>query len=62
MSICPSAVKGVNIPGLLNEIIDKEVYKNDYVEITTYFQNHPVKYENAIEALGEIAGSGMFDE
>ena len=44
MSICPSAVKGVNIPGLLNEIIDKEVYKN------------------AIEALGEIAGSGMFDE
>lgn len=62
MGICPSAMKGVNIPGLLNEIIEKEVYKRDYVEITTYFQNHPVEYENAIGALREIAESRMFDE
>lgn len=62
MSICPSAVSGMDIPKLLNEIIDKEVYKSDYAEITTYFQNHPVKYEKAITAVKEIADSGMFVE
>ena len=60
MSICPSAVQGVNIPDLLNEIIEKEVYKEDYFDITTYFQNHPVIYESAIEAVKTIAESGMF--
>lgn len=61
MSICPSAVEGVDIPRLLREIIEKEVYKEDYFEITTYFQNHPVSYENAIEAVRIIAESGMFE-
>lgn len=60
MSICPSAVQGVDIPQLLKEIIDKEVYKADYAEITTYFQKHPVEYERAIEAVRELADSGMF--
>lgn len=62
MNICPSAVQGVDIPSLLKEIIDKEVYKADYTEITTYFQKHPVTYENAIEAVKELAESGMFEE
>lgn len=61
MSMCPSAVQGVDIPKLLDEIIEKEVYREDYYDITTYFQNHPVSYENAIEALRIIAESGMFE-
>ena len=61
MSICPSAIKGVDVPKLLREIIEKEVYKEDYFEITTYFQNHPVSYESAIEAIRTIAESGMFE-
>lgn len=61
MSICPSAVEGVSIPELLTEIIGKEVYKADYHEITTYFQNHPVDYDEAISALKDIANSGMFE-
>ena len=62
MSVCPSAVAGVDVPALLYEIIDKEVFKEDYANITTYFQNHPLEYENVIRALKEIAGNGMFEE
>lgn len=62
MSICLSAAEGVDIPKLLKEIIVKEVYKEDYASITTYFQNNPVSYEKAIEAVSTIAESGMFVE
>ena len=61
MSVCPAAVRGVDVPKLLREIIEKEVYKEDYSEITTYFQNHPVSYESAIEAIRAVADSGMFE-
>lgn len=61
MSVCPSAAPGVDVPKLLREIIEKEVYKEDYSEITTYFQNHPVSYESAIEAVRTVAESGMFE-
>ncbi len=60
MSVCPSAKEGVNISELLNEIIEKEVFKNDYLEITTYFQNHQVSYETAIDTLRKIAESDVF--
>ena len=60
MDICPSAKKDVHIPVLLKEILEKEVYKTDYKEITTYFQNHPVDYDTAIMAIKEIAESEMF--
>ena len=61
MSICPSAAEGVNIPALLKEIIDNEVYKEDYQDITTYFQNHSLDYTEAISALKTIAAGGMFE-
>jgi hypothetical protein len=62
MSICPSAAPGVNIPELLKEILDKEVYKSDYHEITTYFQKYPVSYEEAISAIREIISGKMFED
>lgn len=61
MHICPSAVSGVDIPELLNEIVENGVYRKDYADITTYFQNHPVSYEQAAEAIRTVAGSGMFE-
>lgn len=61
MSICPSAVEGVDIPKMLQEIIEKNVYKEDYSSITTYFQRQPVSYDDAIEAIRTIAISGMFE-
>lgn len=61
MDICPSAVDGVNIPKLLKEIVNKDVYRADYMEITTYFQNQPVEYEKVMEIIKEIAENGMFE-
>lgn len=60
MNICPSAQSNISIPDLLNEIIDKEFFKNDYSEITTYFQNNPISYEDAIVTLKNIAESELF--
>lgn len=62
MSICPSAAEGVDVPTLLQEIIDKEVYKEDYASITTYFQRQPLSYEDAMGAVKIIADSGIFNE
>ena len=60
MSICPSATAGKNIPHLLNTILQEEVYKEDYATITSYFQQKPIPYEEAISALQSIASSDMF--
>lgn len=62
MSICPSAAEGISISDLLDEIIEKEVYKKDYIEITSYFQNHPVPYNEIIEALKTISNTKIFEE
>ena len=60
MSICPSAKPGVDIPALLREIIEKGVYRDDYRQITSYFQNKPLEYEEAIRAVKSIAEGGLF--
>ncbi len=60
MSICPSAKEGINISDLLHEIVEKNVYKKDYEEITIYFQNNPVDYESAISVLSKIADKHIF--
>lgn len=62
MSICPSAAEGISISDLLDEIMEKEIYKKDYIEITSYFQNHPVPYNEIIEALKTIANAKIFEE
>ena len=60
MSVCPSARPNVNISKLLEKIIDKEVYKTDYKEITTYFQNKPIDYDAVINVLRVIIESDIF--
>ena len=60
MSICLSAQEGIDVPSVLEKIIEEDVYKTDYDEITTYFQNHPIRYEEAVTALRMIIDSGMF--
>lgn len=60
MSICPSAQKGVSIPVLLERIIKEDVYRNDYNDITAYFQNEQIGYDVAIESLKQIADGDMF--
>lgn len=60
MSICPSAQPEVNVPEVLKEIMDKEIYKADYKESTTYFQNQPLEYEKAISVIKTILDAGVF--
>lgn len=62
MVVCPSARPSVNVPELLKKIIADEVYAEDYETITTYFQNHPISYGEAIAALERIAESDAFAE
>lgn len=61
MPICLSAQEGINVPEVLERIIEEEAYKTDYEEITTYFQNYPIRYEEAITVLRDIIDSGVFD-
>lgn len=52
---CISAQDGVDIKALLREIVDKEVYKNDYESITSLLLFEKVDYDTAIGAVENIA-------
>ncbi len=52
--VCLSAKDGVCINVLLKEIIEKDVYKEDYENLTEKLLAETVPYEKAIEAVKEI--------
>ena len=54
-SKCLSAQEGVNISEVLRTIIEKEIYKSDYQEITEKILEERVSYHVAVEALREVA-------
>ncbi|MBQ4620253.1 MAG: nucleotidyl transferase AbiEii/AbiGii toxin family protein [Clostridia bacterium] len=58
---CHSAQDSVDMNVLLQEIVDKGVYKADYKDITETLLFDSVSYETAIEAIREIIASGLFD-
>lgn len=60
-NICPSAQPEVNVPELLNFLIENEVYKDDYEKVTARILEENVNYEIAIKAVKEIAVSGLFE-
>ena len=59
-SICPSAMPGINIPEMLEKIIEEKVYKDDYDNLTSRLLEERVSYDDAIAAVKSIAISGMF--
>lgn len=61
-NICPSAQPGVDVPKLLNTIIEKDVYKDDYETITSRILEEPVPYAVAVGSLKKIVASGLFKE
>lgn len=61
MPVCLSAQEGINIPELLKNIVKNEVYRSDYEEITTYFQNNPIEYRKAIHVLEKIIELKIFE-
>ena len=60
VSICHSAQPGVNVPDILTEIIDKDVYRTDYEIVTSRILEEQILYDTAIEAVRKIALSGLF--
>lgn len=56
-----SVQEGVNIRDVLLEIIEKNIYEEDYKSITESLLFEPVPYETAIKALNTILLSSLFD-
>lgn len=61
-SICPSAQPAQSVPQLLQEIIRDEFYKDDYADITAYFQKECISYEQAVKALQKVIDDGCFSD
>lgn len=57
---CRSAKDGIDMNILLQEIIDKDIYKKDYEEITSKMLFEDVSYETATEALQKIVDFKLF--
>lgn len=60
LPICPSAGEGISINALLTEIIDKNVYKKDYKDITEGLLFEPLFYEEALSGLKAIVDADIF--
>lgn len=58
---CLSAQEGVHIASLLQEIVDKEIYKDDYNSITSVLLFEPVEYATAIKGLETVLKSEILD-
>ena len=61
LSMCPSAMEEVSVTNILYEIIDKQVYKMDYENITLGLLFIPVTYQAVIQSIRQLAESGMWD-
>lgn len=57
---CHSAKDEIDMNALLQEIIDKEVYKKDYQDITEKILFDKVEYSTAVKALQTIVNSKLF--
>ena len=57
---CHSAKDGIDMNALLQEIIDKDIYKKDYEDITSKMLFEDVPYSTAIKALQKIVDYKLF--
>ena len=60
LSACPSAKDGVDINRVLQEIVESEVYKKDYEDITSRLLFTPLSYEEAIQSIVNIINLNVF--
>ena len=56
-----SVQEGINIKQVLLEIIEKQVYRNDYEKVTSALLFESISYDMAVMALNEIVNSGLYD-
>ena len=57
---CRSAKDGIDMNALLQEIIDKDIYKKDYEDITAKMLFEDIPYATAIKALQKIVNYKLF--
>ena len=57
---CRSAKEGIDMNALLQEIIDKDIYKKDYEDITAKMLFEDVPYISAIKTLQRIVDYKLF--
>ena len=57
---CRSAKDGIDMNALLQDIVDKAVYKQDYEDITAKILFEEAPYETAVAALRKIIESSIF--
>ena len=62
VSICHSAQPGVDVPAVLMEIVDKDIYRADYESVTSRILEEQIPYDVVIGAVKEIVASGRFEE
>lgn len=61
MLVCPSAKEGVCVSDILREIIESQIYKSDYEDITLGLLFVPETYETVIQSLKKVLDSGMWE-
>lgn len=61
LPVCPSAKEGVCVTNILNEIIEKQVYKSDYEDITIRLLFVPETYDTVIQSIKQLADSGIWN-
>lgn len=61
LPVCPSAKEGICVSDVLHEILESNVYKNDYEDITLGLLFVPETYDTVIQSLKKIADSGLWD-
>lgn len=59
--ICISAQDDVDIPTILNAIINNDIYKEDYQALTKRLLGESIDYDVAISSLKIISENGMFE-
>ena len=60
LPVCPSAKAGVCVNDVLAEIVDKEIYQQDYETITGKLLFTYVPYETVVSGIKEIISRGYF--
>ncbi len=60
LDICPSAKSEVNLQRLLQEVVQQDVYKTDYEQITSSLMIEKVAYNTAIQAVKQIIELNCF--
>lgn len=61
IKICPSAREDICVPDILREVINNNVYKRDYEDVTMGLLFVPVSYDTVVQSLHKILDSKLWD-